>query len=261
MNLPLVKLSIQNGTATVTLNRPEKRNALSRLLLAELELVLNDLHLERRVRAVILTGAGQAFCAGMDLAEMLATCESVDANGRWQHDARLFQGLIEKLLRFPKPVIAAINGPCLAGGVALMLACDLVLAGSNASVALPEAKRGIVAGMATPLLQFRLGGGRAAYLLLSGQSLDAQKAADWGLFHELADDEQLLPRASELAGEIAHQAPAALLMTKKLLNETIAEDLFTHLSAGSAVSASSRTTESATEGLQAFFGKRPPEWP
>src|SRR5438552_18167903 len=128
---PLVKLSIRDSTATVVLNRPEKRNALNRALLADLSQALDDLHLERRVRAVVLTGAGSAFCAGMDLGEMRDTSQQKDAYALWHADAQAYLDLILKMWRFPKPLIAAVNGPAVAGGAGLLLACDIVLAAEN----------------------------------------------------------------------------------------------------------------------------------
>jgi len=258
---PLVKIHIHESTATLILNRPEKRNALSRALLAELGQALEDLRIERRVRAVILTGSGPAFCAGMDLAEMLETSKAADAAQRWHGDAVIYRDLLEAMLRFPKPLIAAVNGPALAGGAGFVLACDIVVAAEEATFGLPEPRRGLVAGMVAPLLAFRVGAGRAGYLLLSATTIGAADANAMGLFHEVVPADHLWPRASQLAGECAAGAPEALLLTKRMLNETIGEQLTTLLSAGAAVSATARTTEAAAEGLAAFLEKRKPEWP
>ena len=129
----------------------------------------DDLHQLRTVRAVVLAASGTAFCSGMDLAEMHNTSKSPDALAQWHHDAAAYRDLLEMMLRFPKPLIAAVNGPALAGGAGLALACDLVLATDAAAFGLPEPRRGLVAGMIAPLLAFRVGAGRAAYLLLSAQ--------------------------------------------------------------------------------------------
>jgi enoyl-CoA hydratase/carnithine racemase len=261
MSQPLVRIHVHESTGTIILNRPEKRNALSRALLAELSQAISDLHGERRVRAVVLTGSGPAFCAGMDLAEMQATNQSPDALAQWQSDAVAFRDLLEMMLIFPKPLIAAVNGAAMAGGAGLMLACDLVIAVEEAKFGLPEPRRGLVAGIVAPLLTFRIGAGRAAYLLLSTRTIDAAEGQRLGLFHEIVAADYLWPRAHALAGECAASAPEALLLTKRLLNETIGEQLPTLLSAGAAVSATARTTEAAAEGLAAFLEKRPPKWP
>src|SRR3569623_1160541 len=106
-----VTIKVAHPSGTIILNRPDKRNALTRQMLAEFMEALGDLHQERKVRAVILTGAGTAFCAGMDLAEMQATSQQPDAMALWHHDAVLYREVLEVMLRFPKPIIAAVNGP------------------------------------------------------------------------------------------------------------------------------------------------------
>src|SRR4051794_36328473 len=154
-----VKVHVHEHSGTIILNRPEKRNALSRALIADISQALSDLHQEKRVRAVILTGAGSAFCAGMDLAEMLATSKEENAQDQWRSDALIYRDLVEQMLLFPKPLIAAVNGPALAGGAGLMLACDIVVAAESATFGLPEPLRGLVAGIVSPLLAFRINGG------------------------------------------------------------------------------------------------------
>src|SRR5262245_3917031 len=259
--MAFVKLSIREQTATVVLNRPDKRNALNRALLADLAQALSDLHLERRVRAVVLTGAGTAFCAGMDLGEMRDTAKLERPHEQWQEDAVIYQDLMTQMLHFPKPLIAAVNGPAVAGGAGLVLGCDIVLAAEDAQFGLPEPRRGIVAGLVTPILVFRIGGGHAARLLLTGTSIDAAEARRIGLFHEVLRADHLWPRAHEVAAECARCAPEALQLSKQMLNETVGEHLATLLSAGAAVSATARTTEAAQEGLNAFLEKREPKWP
>ncbi len=261
MTQPLVKVQVHGWSGTITLNRPEKRNALSRALLAELNQALAELLHKREVRTVVLAANGPAFCAGMDLTEMLETTKASDALAQWQADAVLYRDLLETMLRFPKPLIAAVGGPAMAGGAGLVLACDIVVASEAATFGLPEPRRGLVAGMVAPLLTFRIGGGQAGYLLLSGRTVAAVEAQRIGLFHEVVPAEHLWGRASELAAECAASAPEALLLTKRLLNETIGEHLSTLLTAGAAVSATARTTEAAAEGLEAFLKKRPPKWP
>jgi methylglutaconyl-CoA hydratase len=257
---PVVKLQVHDHTATVTLNRPEKRNALSRELLSELHLALDDLHQERRIRGVILIGAGTAFSAGMDLEEMRAAADQPDKHEQWRADAVLYHDLIETMLRFPKPLIAAVNGPAVAGGAGLVMACDLVIASRSASFGFPEPRRGIVAGLVAPLLAFRLGASRAAQLLFTAELFSAEDLHRFGLYHELVEDEKIWARGRQLVDQIAKSAPEAIQLTKRLLNETIGESLLSQLVAGAATSATSRTTEAAAEGLSAFREKREPKW-
>jgi methylglutaconyl-CoA hydratase len=254
----IVKKNVPSGT--IVLNRPDKRNALTRQMLADVGQALDDLHQERKVRAVIISGAGTAFCAGMDLAEMQATSQQHDALAQWHNDAVQYRELVDLMLRFPKPIIAAVNGPAVAGGAGLLLASDIVIASDDAKFGLPEPRRGIVAGMVSPLLVFRIGASHAANLLLTARTIEAAEAHRIGLYHEVVKSDFVWARAQEVAGEIAQSAPAAIQLTKRLLNETIGEHLGTLLSAGAADSATARTTDAAREGLAAFLEKREPKW-
>lgn len=258
MSLLQLKKHVPSGT--IILNRPDKRNALSRQLLTELQQAFDDFHQERKVRAVILTGAGQAFCSGMDLGEMLATSKQPDAHAMWYQDAVLYKELMETMLRFPKPIIAAVNGAAVAGGAGLVLASDIVIASRTASFGLPEPLRGLVAGLVSPLLEFRVGGGCAANLLLTGDIISADEALRLRLFHELVEEHLVWARAHAVAEQCARAAPEALQLTKKMINETIGEHLGVLLSAGAAASATARTTQAAAEGLAAFLEKREPQW-
>ncbi|MCR9119700.1 MAG: enoyl-CoA hydratase/isomerase family protein, partial [bacterium] len=129
-----VQTKIHESVGTIVLNRPEKRNALTRRLLADLSQAFFDLHAQKSVRAVVVTGAGSAFCAGMDLDEMRAAAEEEEAQAIWRQDAHQYEEVIETMLRFPKPLIAAVNGPAAAGGVGLMLACDMVVGSDEATI-------------------------------------------------------------------------------------------------------------------------------
>src|SRR6185312_14349047 len=161
------------------------------------------------------------FCAGLDLTEMRATKESENPHQQWYEDSVLYLDLLETMLRFPKPIIAAVNGPAVAGGAGLVLASDIVVAADNARFGFPEARRGIVAGLVVPLLVFRIGAGHAANLLLRANLIDAQEAFRLGAFHEIVAADQTWIRAVEIGKECAQSAHEAILLTKKLLNETI----------------------------------------
>ncbi len=255
-----LQLKKHGANGTIILNRPDRRNALSRELIGELRQALGDFHLERSVRSVTLTGAGTAFSAGMDLAEMYATSQEENPQPQWYEDAVMYRDLMRDMLHFPKPIIAAVNGPAVAGGAGLVLASDIVLAAENALIGLPEPRRGIVAGLVSPLLAFRVGGGWCANLLLTAHLISAAEAHRIGLFHELVQPDLVWARAQEVSSEIAKSAPEAIQLTKQLVNQTIGEHLETLLTAGAAVSATARTTEAAQEGLAAFLEKREPRW-
>jgi methylglutaconyl-CoA hydratase len=255
-----LKLKKTAPSGTIVLNRPDKRNAITREMMSDLMQALDDFHGERDVRAVILTGAGTAFSAGMDLAEMQETAQQPNAWQQWHDDAVAYRELLDRMMQYPKPIIAAVNGPAIAGGLGLVLASDLVVSSTDATFGLPEPRRGIVAGMVSPLLVFRIGASHAANLLLTARTIKADEAHRMGLVHEAVPVDLNWVRAHDLAQEIAKSAPEAIQLTKKLLNETIGEHLGPLLSSGAAASATARTTEAAAEGLAAFLEKREPKW-
>jgi methylglutaconyl-CoA hydratase len=256
-----VQVKVHPPAGTIILNRPDHRNALSRCMMKEFLQAVGDLQMERHVRAIIVTGAGDAFCAGTDLAELHETNQQEDPLPVWHDDSVRYRELLDALLQFPKPVIAAVNGPVMGTGAGLLLAADVIVADRNATFGLPEPRWGLVAGMIAPLLVFRLGGGHAARLLLTAEEIDAQEAHRIGLFHELVDADLVWARSAQIASECARAAPEALQLTRRLLNEMIGEHLGTLLSAGAAVTATAHTTEAAAEGMLAFVEGREPHWP
>lgn len=265
MQSDAIQVKVVGCAGTIVINRPDDGNALTRAMIGQLVEALDDLYLEKRVRAIILTGAGESFSHGMDVAESQtadaqATDDLTGAQRRWGEDAASYRDLLVRMLEITKPIIAAVNGPALAGGAGLVVASDIVVAAHGASFGLPDPRRGLVAGMVAPLLCFRLGAGHAARLMLTSTAIDAQEAKQLGLFHELVETDQVWARAVDLARECAAGAPEAIQLTKRLLNETIGEQLAMQISAGAAMSATARTTEAAQEGLAAFIENRPPKW-
>lgn len=260
-NSAVVDVRVDAPSATIILNRPQSKNALNLDAINKISLAFADIHQEKKVSAVILTGTSDSFCSGTDLKEMSASLEGEDSREKWHDETMAMNDLIESMLRFPKPIIAAVNGPAVGVGLALVLASDLVIASPKASFGSPETKRGLVAGLVAPLLAFRLGASSAIKLTLTGKRLDAEEALAMGLSHETVKDELLWARANEIAKELAENSPQAMKMTKTLINETIGEHFLTSLNLGTANSAAARTTESAKEGVDAFVEKRPPNWP
>lgn len=253
-----IRKDIPSGT--IILNRPDKCNALSREMIEMLQQAFEDLHQEKKVRAVILTGTGNIFCSGTDMHQLKETMEDENAFQIWHEDVQAFQTLIETMLRFPKPIIAAVNGAVVGAGVALMLACDLVVADENAQLLVPEAQRGLNPGLTTPLLAFRIGSGQSANVLFSGIPISAQISENLGLFHEVVANELVWARSHEAAKACSTGAQESYQLIKKMLNETVGEALFTQLSIAAANMAAARTTDAAKEGISAFLEKRPPEW-
>jgi|SoiMethySBSTD1v2_1073268.scaffolds.fasta_scaffold695827_1 enoyl-CoA hydratase/carnithine racemase len=262
MSSNAIDVKVTGAVGTVVLNRPQRRNALTRSMVAQLAQAFADLHLEKRVRAIVLTGAGTSFCAGMDVHEMhaAATLPDDEKNQDWGDTAEAYCELVTQMIQLPKPIIASVNGPAVAGGAGLVLASDIVVATPAARFGLPEPRHGLVAGVVAPLLSFRVGGGTAARLLLTGSLVAAEEAHRLGIYHELIDEPRLWARCVQIGEECAGGAPEAVQLSKRLLYETIGEQLATQLSVGTAISATARTTEAAQEGLTAFVEKRAPEW-
>ena len=261
MSDPLVELQMNNGVARLTLNRADRRNALSKELITQLTAAVETVANDAGVRLLILTGAGSVFCAGMDLGEMQERAGHPNARELWQQDTHAYHDLLAALLQLRIPTLAVVQGPALAGGMGLLLACDMVLAADEAFFALPEPKRGITAAVVAPLLVYRIGPGRATYLLLSGENVTAAEALGIGLCHEVTSRDLLDERTAALTGSILSGAPAALARTKQHVMETAGAALFEHLQVGMQVSAEARETDDAREGLAAFLEKRRPSWP
>jgi len=256
---PLVVFSADSGVVRLTLNRPQKRNALTRELLAELRTRLDEAARVPDLRCLILEGSGPVFCAGMDLAQMQETALRPDASALWQADTQLYHDVVAGLLTFRAPTVAVVQGPALAGGVGLVLACDLVLSVDTATFSLPEPKRGITAAIVTPLLVHRVGVSAASWLLLSGEGFNSQRAREAGLCHEVVATADLKAACDRRLASILSGAPGALAISKAQLLASSA-DVLKYLAQAVAVSAQARETPEAREGLAAFLEKREPRW-
>ncbi|WP_293380431.1 enoyl-CoA hydratase/isomerase family protein [Phenylobacterium sp. SCN 70-31] len=222
---PPVLAERRGAVAVVTLNRPAARNALNRALLAALHEHLHAAMEDDSVRAVVLTGAGPAFCAGADLREALDTPPG--AEGFWLQYDRSGQSLdLHRLLpRLPKPVIAAVNGFALGGGCGVAMSCDLVIASDQATFGYPEVAQGLVAAMVMVSLSRIVGRRQALDLLLTGRKLTAADALGLGLVNRVAPHGDLLDQAVAYAEEVAQHSAQALRMTKSLYYNVAELDL------------------------------------
>ncbi len=256
----LITTSLTSDVLSITLNRPQKRNALTRELLADLRAAIPSGATPIRPRAVILAAEGPVFCAGMDLQEMQSRADAADPAAEWHADAQAYADCLTGLLELDCPTLAVVQGPAVAGGVGLVLTCDLVLCSSNAQFTLPEPTRGIVAAMVTPLLLHRVGTSAASYLLLSGESCAAETALRWGLCHDVVAADALAKRAARLVHAILAGSPAALALTKQQLGAGRAGTWRDQLKTATDISAQARESTEAREGLAAFREKRPPSW-
>ncbi len=231
--------------ATITLNRPDKRNAISYELIDDLLAAFQQAE-KSSAQTVILTGAGQAFCAGMDLENLKQlTCRS-----------RLFRTLYD----FPKPTIAAVNGAAIAGGIGLATLCDFTLAVPEAKFGYTEVRIGFVPAIVSSFLIANVGEKRARDLLLTGRIFNAQEAQTLGLVTEIVAPDQLLHRAHQLATQLMENSPASLRATKRLLSSYSRELLDQRVALAVQENAAIRQTADFKEGITAFQEKRKPRW-
>jgi methylglutaconyl-CoA hydratase len=254
----LVLYENRSPAVLLTINRADKRNALSRSLIAALAEALTRVKGDPAARCVILTAAGPTFCAGMDLTELR---ESVEGNSAGDHvwdDALALARLYDSIYTVPKPTIAAINGAAVAGGAGLVTVCDLAIAVPEAKFGYPEVRRGLVAAMVMPHLLRHVGERMARHLLLTGELIDSAAAIQAGLINEVVPPERLLPRAMEFARSLAEGGPMALAKTKELLSRFSRQAM--SIDEAAKASAAPRLGEECRQGLRAFFDKKPAPW-
>jgi methylglutaconyl-CoA hydratase len=252
----LVLYDLRGPAAVVTLNRPDKRNALSRALIAALAAAVERAAADPAARCVVLTGAGPAFCAGMDLDELRGTLTDT-ADQVWDDAAKL-SALYERIYALPKPTVAAVNGAAVAGGAGLVTVCDLAVAVPGARFGYPEVRRGLVAAMVMPHLLRHVGERAARWLLLTGELIDAKGAHHHGLVNAVVPPEELMPRALEWCGWLAEGGPKALATTKELLRRCGRQAV--PMEELAKASAEPRLTDECRHGLTAFFDKKPAPW-
>jgi methylglutaconyl-CoA hydratase len=240
----------EGAIAHLTLNRPERRNALDLELAGALVEAVEAASSDAAVRVVVLTGAGSAFCAGAQLDALLDASERGDVAGV----AASF-GVVERvyraLLAARPPVIAMVNGPALAGGAGIMNACDFAIASPTASLGYPEVHLGLTPGMVLTILVRQVGFRAAVDLALTGRRVSADEAARIGLVNEVVADERLAARVDELANQLAGLSPAALAATKRWA-WTLAE-MGHLLDQGRDLSTLHAMTDEARAGMRAFF--------
>lgn len=251
---------LSDRVARITLTRAAKRNALTREMLAELTSRVEEVSAMPELRLLVLAAEGPVFCAGMDLAQMQETTANPNAAAMFQADSEAYRCVTAGLFSLKMPTLAVVQGPAVAGGLGLVLACDMVLASTAATFALPEPKRGIVAGLVTPLLVHRVGISAASWTLFSGRSLGAAEALRIGLCHAVVSPDQLETETKNLVTSILSGSPSALAATKEQLRTCSPIDVLAHLNRAPSISARARETADAREGLQAFLEKRPPSW-
>jgi len=250
-----IELAYDSKIATITLNRPDKRNAISYELIDELLAALGEVAASSAL-VLILTGAGKAFCSGIEnLKELLGRSPEQNLKDS-ETMARLFRSLYD----FPKPTIAAVNGAAIAGGCGLATLCDFTLAVPEAKFGYTEARIGFVPAIVSTFLLRQIGEKHARDLLLTGRIISAEEAFRLGMANEIVAPEKLLDRARELAAQLIENSPVSLASTKRLLSDLAGRDLDAQLQLAIKENAAVRATHDFREGISSFLEKRKPKW-
>jgi len=257
MSYKTIQFAYDSGVATITLNRPDKRNAISFELIDDLLRALHEVETSDAL-VLILTGAGKAFSSGMDLENLKSLLgRSPEQN---LQDSGTMVRLFRTLYEFPKVTIAAVNGAAIAGGTGLALLCDFTLAVPEAKFGYTEVRIGFVPAIVSTFLLRQVGEKQARDLLLTGRIIGADEAARMGLISEIVPPENLMTRARELAVLLMENSPTSLRATKQLLTDHGRAELDAQIDAAVRENAAIRTTADFREGIVSFLEKRKPVW-
>ena len=256
MSFDYVTLTVNDRIATLTVNRPDKLNALNDATVAELDQAIDQVRLRDDIAGVIVTGAMRAFVAGADISE-LSRQLPLDAKQRARHGQRVF----DKFEECPKPVIAAVNGFALGGGCELAMACHIRIASEAAKFGQPEVKLGIGPGYGgTQRLPRLVGRGRALQLLLTGEMIDAQEALRIGLVNKVVPQTELLASAHAMMRQILANAPLAVALVIEAVNRGVDRPQSDGLNLEANHFGLLAGTQDMAEGMAAFLNKRTPEF-
>lgn len=257
MSYRTIKLDDTGAVATLLLNRPEKRNAITRVMMEELVAALREVE-SGPARVLVLTGAGEAFCSGMDIGELKGlTTQSREES---LEDSRRIATMLRALYSFPKPIIAAVNGSAVAGGCGIAALADFTLAVPQAMFGYPEARIGFIGAIVAIFLIRQIGERRARDLLLSGRLISAEEARQIGLINEVVPPEKFLARIRELASQLLAVSPTSLIFTKRLLRSFSEPGMDREMELAIQENALIRSTADFKEGVTAYIEKRKPEW-
>src|SRR5499427_4804226 len=257
MSYKTIQVAYDGKVAILTLNRPDKRNAISFELIDDLLRALDEIAKSDAI-VLIVTGTGKAFCSGMDLDNLKALLGRTPEQN--QQDSETMVGLFRSIYEFPKPTIAAVNGAAIAGGTGLALLCDFTLAAPEAKFGYTEVRIGFVPAIVSAFLLRQVGEKIARDLLLTGRLFDAEEAKRIGLVTEIVPAENLMTHAKQLAEQLLENSPASLLYSKRLLNEAARAQLDRQIDASVRENAAIRSTADFREGITSFLEKRKPKW-
>ena len=253
MSAERVLAELDSGVLTLTLNRPEKRNALDSLMIDALHEQLDRAEVDAEVRVLVIRGEGKDFCAGADLAELLESADkSADENAA---NAQRLGDVFIAMRRLPKSVVAVVHGRALAGGCGLATACDVVLAHSAASFGYPEVKRGFVPAMVIAMLRRAVGEKVAYDLVGTGHILSAPEALQVGLVSRVVAADQFAASIDGTVAEMAAASPSAVALIKRQLYEVEGRSFEAAIALGAKVNAVARATPDFKRAVARFLGK------
>jgi methylglutaconyl-CoA hydratase len=244
---------LADGILTLTLNRPDKRNALSSALLESLSLQLERADLDHEVRVVVIRGAGKDFCAGADLDELLASADKTPAEN--EAAALTLGNVFLQMRKIPKPVVAVLHGRALAGGAGIVTGCDIALAQESARIGYPEIQRGFVPAMVMTMLRRAVGEKLAFDLAATGRVLTATEAASAGLISRVFPDEEFEVRVAEVVRGLAGAGSSAIALTKRQFYQLDGMEFEAGIRLGAQVNALSRATPEFRQAISAFLKK------
>lgn len=243
----------QDGITRVTLNRPEKRNALDGELIDEIKDAMSATSLDAECRVVLLTGAGKDFCSGADLAGLEKTAQAGVLEN--MDDARNMADLFLRMRHHPRPIVAAVQGRALAGGCGLATACDIILASESARFGYPEVNIGFVPAMVMAILRRSVSEKAAFELVASGEIIPAARARELGLIHHVYPDDTFAAEVDAYVSRLAAKSPSALMLSKRLLYQMDSISFDAALEAGVQTNAIARMTEDCKRGVERFLRK------
>ena len=251
-------LECNENIATITLNRPDKRNAISPTMIADIQSALDASEKNHATRVVIITGAGKAFCAGMDLDKLAALATQTATEN--QEDSGRIAKLLRRIWAYPRPTIAAVNGAAYAGGCGIATLCDFTLAVPEAGFGYTEVKIGFLPAIVSVFLTRQIGEKRSRDLLLTGRIINATEAREFGMITAVVPTQNLMNRAHELASELIAASPNSLARAKYLLTAAAAAGIDHDLERAIMENARIRSTADFKEGVASFLEKRKPVW-
>lgn len=253
--MSILLTSVADGIGTITLNRGDKRNALSTELIAALHIAVDAMRDDADVRVIVLRGEGPAFCAGADLAYLqriseMAPLDNVD-------DSTTLKNMFQAIVDCPKPVIAMVHGPAIAGGCGLATVCDLVVAARSSAVfGYSEVRIGFIPAIVLVYLVRKVGDARARRLLLTAENIGADQAHDLGMISHVVEDDSLEHETMQIARRLARNSASAMAMTKSMLNAVQGMSLDAGLHYATVMNAMARQTDDCRQGIAAFLNSQ-----